>query len=600
MKTFILSFLGGLAALVFFFLLIPLAIVMTLIPDNEPEPVSNAVISIDMRDAWPDQPPSGEFGAFFNDTAFIDILLSLNAASRDDNVKGVFVRAAEFNIGSTRAEELRAAILRLKQNGKFVIAHSQGFLSSGPGAYRAIAAADEIWIQPGSGFEIPGVTFETLFMGEAFEKLNVTVEIEQFLEYKNAPDVYKQTGYTPAHAEAMSAIAETVWARSVADIAADRGLDPDQLRGVLEQSPYQADQTVNLGLTDKLGWPEEAMFAAVARAMNVDPEAIDYDDVRKALVDVAHYTPSRRGGETQGVIAIVGGEGGIVTGTGGDDDLFSLGSPVFASDTIAYNLRVLAEDEDLDAVVFRVDSGGGSAIASDQIWRAVDHLKASGKKVVVSMGSMAASGGYYVSANADAIIANPSTLTGSIGVFGGKFAIADTLRMIGVNPDEVGVGGPYASAYSTEKLTPAQRQKLVASLEATYERFTNLVAEGRDIPLDRVQEIARGRVWTGEDAQELGLVDETGDLITAINKAKELAGINPDDLVRIRMNRPETSPIRVLRGLMGVSANASPATPGVQAIARLLGEQRTRALVDQLTTANQRGAQLSAPTYIER
>lgn len=600
MKTFILSFLGGLGALVFFFLLVPLAIIMTLIPDNEPDPIHNAVLSIDMRNAWPDQPPSDEVNAFFADTAFIDILLNLNAASRDKNVKGVFIRAAEFNIGSTRAEELRAALLRLKQQGKFVIAHSQGFLASGPGAYRAITPADEIWIQPGTGFEIPGVTFETLFMGDALKKLNVSVEIEQFLEYKNSPDVYKRNTYSDAHAEAMTKIAETVWSRSVDDIAADRNLDPVQLRSVLEQSPYQADQTVNLGLTDKLGWPEEAMFAAVARALDTTVEEIDYDDVRETLIDISSYAPAGRSGDTKGVIAIVGGEGGIVTGSGGGGDFLSVGTPVFASDTVAYNLRILADDEDVDAVVFRVDSGGGSATASDQIWRAVDHLKKSGKKVVVSMGSMAASGGYYVAANADAIVANPSTLTGSIGVFGGKFAIADTMRMVGVNPDEVGVGGPYASAYSAEKFTPDQRQKLVAGLEATYERFTNLVAEGRGIPLSRVQEIARGRVWTGQDALELGLVDETGDLIDAINKAKELAGINPDDLVRLRMNRPDTSPIRLLRGLMGVSA--STARPGVatQAIVNVLGEARTNALINQLTAASQRGAQLSTPVMIER
>ncbi len=600
MKTFILSFLGGLAALVFFFLLVPLAIVMTLIPDSEPEPVRDAVITLDLRETWPDQPPGDEVSAFFADTAFIDVLLNLNAASRDENVKGVFIRAAEFNIGSTRAEELRAAILRLQENGKFVIAHSQGFLSSGPGAYRAIAPADEIWIQPGSEFEIPGVTFETLFLGGAFEKLNVTAEIEQFLEYKNAPDVYKQTEYTEPHAEAMTAIAETVWSRAIADIAADRELDPRTLRGVLEQSPYRADDTVALGLTDKLGWPEEAMFAAVARAMETDAASLSYDDVYGSVVDISAYRASGRPPSTDQTIAIVGGEGAIVTGSGGGGDVFSLGTPVFASDTIAYNLRILAEDEDVDAVVFRVDSGGGSAIASDQIWRAVQHLQESGKKVVVSMGSMAASGGYYVAAGADAIVANPSTLTGSIGVYGGKFAIADGLRMIGVNPDEVGVGGAYASAYSTEELTPEQRQKLVAGLEATYERFTGLVAEGRDIPLERVEQIARGRVWTGEDALELGLVDETGDLIAAINKAKELLGLQEDDLVSLRINRPDASPIRVLRGLMGVSASATQSTPGVQAVAKLLGERRTRALIDQLTAANQRGAQLSAPHYIER
>ena len=508
MKTFFLSFLGGLAALIIFFIGLPLLIVMAIAPSKPAPATGPIVLQLDLRDAYNDQPVDSGLSALAPQTSFVEMLLRLNAAAQDSRVKGVFVRAAEANLGSSRAEELRAAFLRLKASGKFVIAHSQGFLASGPSAYRAVSAADELWMQPGTSFEVPGITFETLFLGGAMEKLNVTPEIEQFYEYKNAADVYKRTGYTKPHAEAMTELAESVWTHSIADIAADRKAPAGAVRNVLENSPYQAEKALQLKLVDKLGWPEEAAEAAKDRAGKGE------------LVWIADYRPPAQSGGS--VIAIVGGEGDIVTGYGHDSNVFSIGSPVFASDTVAERLLDLVEDKSVAAVVFRVDSGGGSATASDQIWRAVQRLQESGKKVVVSMGSMAASGGYYVSTGADAIVATRSTLTGSIGVFGGKFAIADGLRKIGVNPDTVRVGGEFASAYSSEKLTDVQRKQLVASLDAVYSRFTELVSEGRKLPIDKVREIAKGRVWTGEDAQKLGLVDETGDLMTAIDKAKEL------------------------------------------------------------------------------
>jgi protease-4 len=234
MRTFLLTFLGGLAALVVFFVLFPIVLLLSFLPSGEPAPVRNAVVELDLRGGWTDQPASDPLSALFTDTSFVEILLRLNAAGEDPNVKGVFVRAAEFDLGSSRAEELREAFLRLKAKGKFVIAHSQGFLASGPASYRAISAADEIWMQPGVSFETPGITFETLFLGRAFNMLKVTPEIEQFYEFKNAADVYKQREYTPAHAEAMTALAESVWTHSIADIAADRKADPAAMRTLLE------------------------------------------------------------------------------------------------------------------------------------------------------------------------------------------------------------------------------------------------------------------------------------------------------------------------------------------------------------------------------
>ena len=587
MRTFLLTFLGGLAALIVFFVLIPLVLILSFVPSGEPARAHNAVLEIDLRDSGPDQPAADALNAVFSGHSFVETLLRLNAAADDPEIKGVFVRAAESGLGSSRAEELRQAFLRLKAKNKFIIAHSQGFLASGPAVYRAISAADEIWIQPGTSFETPGITFETLFLGGALEKLKVDPEIEQFYEYKNAADVYKQKGYTPAHARAMTELASSVWMHSIADIATDRKTDPATMRALMEASPYPAEEAVKLKLVDRLGYPEEAAAAAEKRAGG-------------ELLAIHDYHPPRRDGRA--VIAVVGGEGDIITGKGGPSDFLSLGTPVFASDRIAGEMLELAKDKDIDAVVFRIDSGGGSATASDQIWAAVKKLRESGKKVVVSMGSMAASGGYYVAAGADEIIATRSTITGSIGVFGGKFAVADALRQFGVNPQEVRVGGEFASAYSTDKFTPAQRAKLLEGLQGVYDRFTGLVAEGRKLPLQKVQEIARGRVWSGEDGLKNGLVDKNGDLIFALEEASRLAGFKPEDGIDVRMTIHRTSPFELLTSTMMQAKIAGvPESRITEAAGAIVGRERAQVLIGQLRQMSQQsGAQLWSPSAVER
>lgn len=569
MRTFLLTFLGGLAALVVFFVLIPLVLIMSFLPSGEPPRVHNAVLELDLRNSSTDQPASDPISAAFSDTSFVEVLLRLNAAANDPDIKGVFVRAAEMDMGSSRAEELRAAFLRLRAKDKFVIAHTQGFLASGPSAYRAISAASQIWMQPGTSFETPGIQFETMFLGGALEKLKIDPEIEAFYEFKNAPDVYKRQTYSEPHARAMTDLATSVWRHSIADIAADRKIDPAALRTLLEASPYQADRAVELKLVDKLGYPEEA--AAEARKM-----------AGGDLVHVANYLPNPHRGKA--VIAIVGGEGDIVTGRGGPADLGSIGTPTFASDRVAAELDAIAEDKDINAVIFRVDSGGGSATASDQIWSAVKRVQASGKKVVVSMGSMAASGGYYVAASADSIVANRSTITGSIGVFGGKIAIGDALRQFGVNSESVGVGGPFAGAYSANKFTDAQRAKLHEGLQATYDRFTGLVADGRKLPLQKVQEIARGRVWSGEDALAQGLVNKTGDLMVAIAEARALAGFKEEDGVDVRLQVQNVTPFELLTSMMTqAKAGASAQAQLASSLSAALGPERAQALLSQLS-----------------
>ncbi|MEM8920508.1 MAG: S49 family peptidase, partial [Pseudomonadota bacterium] len=239
---------------------------------------------------------------------------------------------------------------------------------------------------------------------------------------------------------------------------------------------------------------------------------------------------------------------------------------------------------------------GGSAIASDQIWRAVERVQESGKPVVVSMGTVAASGGYYVAMGADAILASRASVTGSIGVFGGKIAIADGLRRIGVTPDQIQIGGEVASAYSTERLTDVQRAALVESLERVYDRFTSLAAEGRGMSIEDLQAVAQGRVWTGEDAMAVGLVDEMGGLMAAIDKAKALAEIDIDEDVELRTPYEELTPMEAFASLLGVSAREA---KGLQVLSRIVGDDQIIGALQQIQSMERHPLQAAAPPLRE-
>ena len=542
------------------------------------------VLTVDLRQDLADQPASLGLGALFGEKGFINVLTRLDAARSDDAVKGVFIRASEFSVGSSRAEELRDAIHGLRDAGKFVVVHSQGTYAGGPSALRAIAAADEIQVQPGGDFLPGGITFETMFLKGLFDKLSVSAEIEQFYEYKNAPNVYKETGYTEAHREAMTALAESVWATSLEDIAEDRGLSVATVRDAMTSTPLSPDRLIEVGLADGLAWPEDVMDAVKNRG----GEGTE-------LVDVLSYTPPSAPLGTP-AIAIVGGEGPIVTG-GPSGDLFS-DSSAFASDMVAGAILEAGRNERVKAIVFRVDSPGGSPTASDQVWRSIERVQEMGKPVVVSMGSVAASGGYYVSTGADWIVANRSTITGSIGIFGGKLAIADGLRQIGVNTEAISVGGPFAGALTTvDKFSEEQRSLLHAWLKRGYDRFLSLVADGRGMSVEEVHEIARGRVWTGADALDVGLVDQTGGLMDAIDKARDMAGIPADEESRLLFYpKPQG-------GIPGFGSVAEASAGDLRALAHaaeLLENERILTLIEQGSMLQSAPIQARGPVMIEK
>jgi protease-4 len=572
MRTFFLSMAGALVAMfVFFFLMVIFFIgIIFSAASSAPDTPDNIVLSLDLNTEFSDQAPVSGIAAFSETPGFVDLLTKLQAAEADDSVKGLYLRGATVGIGSSRAEELREALISFRDSGKFVIAHTQGtFGVGGPSALRSIAPADEVWIQPGSEVFAAGVTFETEFLKGLFEKIDVTPEIYPFYEYKNAPNSYNESGYTEPHREAMTQLAESLWSQSLNDIAADRGLTVTEVKTALESGPMTSEQIIAKKLMDKEGYPEQAEEAAKEKAGK-----------GAAFVDLASYTPPSLPLKAP-AIAIVGGEGAVVTGGTGSGSPFESG-PAFASDTIARAILDAGDNDKVEAIVFRVDSPGGSPTASDQIWNAIERVQAKGKPVVVSMGPLAASGGYYVSAGADYIVANRSTITGSIGIFGGKFALAGGFNKLGVTFDTISVGGEFADAYGMDAFTPEQEAEVKASLKRGYDRFVGIVADGRGMTYDEVHDVARGHVWSGEDALERGLVDELGSFTDAIEKAKELAGIDADATPRLIYYPHRKSGFEALESLFGASAQTAESMAAISSIAE---DKRIQILLDELATA---------------
>lgn len=584
MKTFLLSMAGAFVAILLFLIVsfFGLAALIGAAGAADPQP-DEIILTLDLRGDFTDQAPTSGFAAFSGVVGFTDLLVKLDRARSDDGVKGLLIRGSEMGVGSSRAEELRDALIDFKQSGKFVIAHSQGSFSPGPSSFRAISAADEIWMQPGTDMSISGVSFETPFLKDMLDSLSITAEFEAIGEFKNAPNTFVETTYTEPHRLALADLADSLWSVSIADIAADRGFDPSQLRGTLEAGIYSAEEFVEFGLVDQLGWPEDAREAARERA----------GDSAEFVSLVGYEAPTVPAGAP--MVAVVGGEGTIVTGNGtGDAFAETVG---FGSDRVAKSILDAGANDRVQAIIFRIDTGGGSATASDQIWNAVERVQAEGTPVIVSMGSVAASGGYYSAAGADHILASDTTITGSIGIFAGKFAVNDGLERLGVNFENVTVGGEWTEAFGGERFTEAQRAELRQLIERGYDRFISHVAEGRGLSLEEVNERARGRVWSGEDALGLGLVDSIGGFIDSIDVAKEIAGIDPEEDVRLIYYPARLTGFEALESAFGVSAEAA---GGLSALSRLSSDPRFQALVSEYRTLDSQSTQARAPLLFEQ
>ena len=478
------------------------------------------VLSLDLRKAMADSSPA-DFNFGGQPLTVMDAVLGLDAAERDDRVKGVYIRIGSGAVSIAEAEELSAALKKFRASGKFVIAHAQSFDGAGLGDYLVATSAEQIWMQPKSPFSAAGVGGGEIFLRGLFDKIKAEPQIAKRAEYKSAADMYMESGMTKPDREQLTALMQSWYDNAVDGAAKERKLGHDALVAALEASPQFTEDAKNKHLIDRVGYDDDALGAAISRA----------GDGAQAI-PMAQFAKVKRASTALGSgphIALVEAAGEIVEGTA-PDGLFS-NNGVIAGDDMARAIRQATKDKDIKAILLRVDSPGGSVTASDQILDAVKKAQAAGKPVVVSMGSVAASGGYYISLSANKIVAEPGTITGSIGVLTGKVAIENTLGLIGVKGELVGVGKNALMNSDLQPYTPEQWAAVNAQADAIYADFTKKVADGRKLPLARVQDVARGRVWSGADASKRGLVDKLGGFWDATALLKRLAGIPEADRV---------------------------------------------------------------------
>jgi protease-4 len=498
------------------------------------------VLTVDLRKEIVDSNPA-KFTLGNRALSMMDILLGLDAAERDSRVKGVYVRVGSGNLPIARAEEIKAALNKFRASGKFVIVHAQDFEGSGLGDYLAATAGDQIWMQPKSAFYPAGAGGGEIFLKGVFDKLKAQPQIAKRKEYKSAADMYMEAGMTKEDREQLVALLTSWYDVAVADSAKDRKISVDAMKAAFEASPQFTEDAKARKLIDKVGYDDDALNAAIAKAGD------GADQVTLAQF-LATKPDTSYGSGPQ--IALIEAAGEIVNGSAKQGPFG--GDSMIAGDDMAKAIREAAKDKSIKAIVLRVDSPGGSVSASDQILDAVKKAQAAGKPVVVSMGYLAASGGYYISLSANKIVAEPGTITGSIGVLTGKVAFGNTLGLIGAKGENVGVGKNALINSSLDPYTPEQWESVNHQADVIYDDFTRKVAAGRKMPLEKVLDVARGRVWSGADAKQRGLVDHLGGFWDAADIAKQLAGIPKSDRVTFKIYPREKSLIESVKSFFGL------------------------------------------------
>lgn len=461
-------------------------------------------------------------------TTWLQVVEALERGAHDERVVGVVAYIDGTSHGMAHVEELRDAIATFRAAGKPAIAFAETMGGAGPGSqgYYLATAFDEIYLQPSGELGLTGLRSERMFLRGTLDKLDVVPQGGRRSEYKSYYETYAERHMSPAAREQTEAMLADMHAQLVSAIASRVGNDPARARAVIEQGPYLAAEALEHGLVDGLAYRDEVLATLQER---VGGEA-------ERLYPGSYLERAGRAWAEGSVIAIIHGNGAIVRGPGDYDPIER--ESAMGSDTVVAAFGAAIEDPEVEAIVFRVNSPGGSAIASDAMWRATQRAREAGKPVVVSMGNYAASGGYYVSAGATKIVAQPSTITGSIGVVALKLATRGIWNKVGVTWDFVQTS-PNAAVWSTlDPDGPEGRAQLERTLDQTYADFKQRVADGRGLSAQEVERVARGRVWTGTRAQQEGLVDVLGGLPTAIALAKQEAGIDEDADIELRTFPP--------------------------------------------------------------
>ena len=478
---------------------------------------SNAVLVIDAAGQIEEQRTPDIFSAFNGSTVPVlhDYVDAIDAAAKDSHITGLVVRIAPLETGWGKLDEIRSHLLAFRKSGKPSICYL-GYDGIGNPEYYLASACQQIWLVPTAPVSIRGMMAEALFFRGTLDKLKIVPEFYHIAEYKTAGNTFTEKQFTPAHKEEVEGLLHSIYDQYLNDASKARGIDRAQFEALLNRGPFSSSDAVTNKIVDRLGyWDQlQGYFKDGHRGWN----PISLNRYRSSI--------SNEGGSK---IAVVHATGLIVSG---DSSSTPGGGSVMGGDSVAADIRAARTDYSIKAIVLRVDSGGGSVVGSEVIRREVE-LANQVKPVVVSMSDVAASGGYWIASPARKIVADPGTITGSIGVIIGKFNVSGLYALLGMSTDYVATSDNATMFSAQQNFTPAQRAYIQKSLNDTYADFTKGVAQGRKMSVEAVDKIGKGRVWSGAQAKELGLVDELGGLDRAIEIAKQLSNIPAGESVHI-------------------------------------------------------------------
>jgi protease IV len=555
LRSIMAAVLNGIAKFAFLLVLIFAVLLVIGLARGDGLP-GNMVLTLDLRQPIADSAASG-LSLTGSRQTLMNIVLALDDAARDTRIKGVVVRLGNGALSLAQGEQIAASLHRFRGRGKFAIAQATGFLTSGLGDYVAAAAADEIWVQPRSDFKVSGGAVGEIFLRGLLDKIQAVPQMAKRAEYKSAADMYMEKSMTDPDKAQLTEVTKSWSDAAEAEIAKDRRLDPAKVQAAFDASPQFAEDARTRGLVDRIGYDDDALNAALARAGGAKP--VKFTDYIRTVNLSAAYGAN---------LAVIEASGDIVDGTAGGG-VFNP-SPGIASDDLSLAIRQAARAPGIKAIVLRVDSPGGSVTASDQILDAVKKAQGRGKPVVVSMGSLGASGGYFISSSANKIVAEPGTLTGSIGVLTGKVSLGKSLGLAGVALDQIASGNNTLMDSVIQPYTPEQWAALNHEADVIYDDFLHKVAAGRKLPFTQVQAVAKGRVWTGADAKAQGLVDSLGGFWTAADLAARLGGVPTDHMV-MRIYPRRRGILESLGNLMGQSEAGLRTLEGLQTLIGLPG-----------------------------
>ena len=504
---------------------------------SEPQVAGNSVLTLRISGDLQEVAPSGVIGQFMDAPPTLRSTVDmLRKAKVDSRVTGVIIRPAGTAALWAKVQELRDAIKDFRTSGKPIVGYLE---QGGEQEFYLASACDKVFLMPTASLDLTGVASYELFMRGMLDKIGAYPDVLHVGEFKTAGNTYTERSFTPAHREMAESLNRDLYEQLVHGLAEGRRKSPEEIRALIDHGPFLPEDAIRSGLIDDVAYEDEIddkVQLAKGTAKFVDANAYG----RVSATSLGLNKGQR--------IAVVYAVGMITTGESTEGAAQTLGS-----DTLTEQLRKVRADNTIKAVVLRIDSPGGSAIASDVIWREI-MLTREVKPVIASMSDVAASGGYYIAMPAHQIVAEPATLTGSIGVVMVKFVLKGTLDKVGVNLEGV-TSGKYADLYSPVRpFSPEEREKIEGLMQATYEAFVEKAASGRKTTPERIDSIAQGRVWTGKQAKDLGLVDELGGLQRALQLAKTRANIEANAEVELVIYPQRKSFYELVQSPFGIDA----------------------------------------------